>query len=212
MEAIPFTLKVPGRDDMTWSEIAGTSYRFGGLLRLEADALLLEWTGSAAVEEVGFTGVRTEQIALPSESLTVPLSEIRSLRLAGGWIRPHLEITANDLDPAALRPKRGRREGPAVAGSAGSRGGPAASRRRAGRLRRRLGSADRQASPPSSLSSTHDHDSDEAVMAAAKRRSAATGECRRGQNARRLGESRSSPTWTRFASHWCSVSAFRRGT
>ncbi len=98
MEAIPFTLKVPGRDDMTWSEIASTSYRFGGLLRLEADALLLEWTGSAAVEEVGFTGVRTEQIALPSESLTVPLSEIRSLRLAGGWIRPHLEITANDLD------------------------------------------------------------------------------------------------------------------
>ncbi len=98
MEAIPFTLKVPGKEDMTWSEIASTSYHFRGFLRLEAETLLLEWAGSAEVEEVGFAGVRTEKVALPSESLTVPLSEIRSLRLAGGWIRPYLEITANDLD------------------------------------------------------------------------------------------------------------------
>ncbi len=98
MEAIPFTLKVPGKEDMTWSEIASTSYRFRGFLRLEAETLLLEWAGSAAVEEVGLTGVRTEQVALPSESLTVPLSDIRTLQLAGGWLRPRVEITANDLD------------------------------------------------------------------------------------------------------------------
>lgn len=98
MDAIPFALKVPGKDDMTWSEIATTSYRFRGLLRLEADALLLEWAGSAELEEVSLAGVRTERIALPSESLTVPLADIRTLRLAGGWIRPYLEITANDLD------------------------------------------------------------------------------------------------------------------
>lgn len=98
MESIPFALKVPGKDDMTWSEIASTSYRFRGFVRLESDGLLLEWTGSAEVEEVSLTGVRTEQVALPTESLTVPHSEIRTLRLAGGWIRPYLEITANSLD------------------------------------------------------------------------------------------------------------------
>lgn len=98
MEAIPFTLKVPGKDDMTWSEIASTSYRFRGFLRLDADQLLLEWAGSAEVEEVSLAGVRTERIPLPTESLAVPLSEIRTLRLAGGWIRPHLEITGNNLD------------------------------------------------------------------------------------------------------------------
>jgi hypothetical protein len=98
MEAIPFALKVPGKDDMTWSEIATTSYRFRGFLRLEADQLLLEWSGSAEVEEVSLGGIRTERVALPTESLTVPLSEIRALRLAGGWIRPRIEITANDLD------------------------------------------------------------------------------------------------------------------
>lgn len=98
MDPIPFSLKVPGKDDMTWSEIATTSYRFRGLLRLEADGLLLEWAGTAEVEEVSFAGVRTDRINLPSESLLVPIAAVRTLRVAGGWLRPHIELTAHDWD------------------------------------------------------------------------------------------------------------------
>jgi len=103
MESLPFKLKVPGQDDMTWSEIASTSYRFRGVLRLQPDGLRLEWTGSAEVEEVSLIGVRIERIALPSESLDVPLTEIHTLRL-GGWIRPYLELATNDLDLLRIVP------------------------------------------------------------------------------------------------------------
>jgi hypothetical protein len=104
MHSIPFSLKVPGKDEMTWSEIASTSFKFRGFLRLEPGALLLEWAGSAEVEEVTFTGVRTDHVDLPSESLLVPLDEIRTLRLVGGWLRPRLELTATSMDLLRMVP------------------------------------------------------------------------------------------------------------
>lgn len=97
MEPLPFTLPVPGRDTLTLRAIGSTSYRFRGLLHLRPEAVELEWTGIARVDEVGWTGVRSERLALPLESVVLPLAALRTIRLAGGWLRPCLELTGTTL-------------------------------------------------------------------------------------------------------------------
>jgi hypothetical protein len=104
MEPLPFALRVPGKDTFTFTLIGSTRFRFRGLLRLVADALELEWTGTARVDEVGFTGIRAERLALPLESLTLPIDELRTIALRGGWLRPHLEIAATRLGALRIVP------------------------------------------------------------------------------------------------------------
>jgi len=96
MHRLPFSLKVPGKDEFTLSVIATTSFRFRGYLQLEEDALVIEWTGTASVDEVGLAGIRSDRLALPAESLAVPLEALHSCELGGGWIRPYVEITATE--------------------------------------------------------------------------------------------------------------------
>lgn len=98
MEPLPFSLRVPGLDKFTFEVIASTAYTFKGLLRLDPTALRLEWTGSAHVDEVAFSGIRSERVALPREALQVPYPLIRSVDLRGGWLRPNLELTGMYLD------------------------------------------------------------------------------------------------------------------
>jgi hypothetical protein len=98
MNPLPFTLRVAGVDTFTFEAIASTAFTFTGLLRLEPEAVYLEWTGSAHVDEVAFTGVRSEQVSLPQEYVHLPYPLLRSAELRGGWIRPHLELGGWQLD------------------------------------------------------------------------------------------------------------------
>jgi hypothetical protein len=104
MEPLPFALRVPGKDTLTLTLIGTTRFRFRGLLRLVAGALELEWTGTARVDEVGFAGIRAERLALPLESLTLALNELRTITLRGGWLRPHLDIAATTLGALRMVP------------------------------------------------------------------------------------------------------------
>lgn len=105
MLRLPFTLRIPGKDNLTQeSVISWTTFAFHGLMHFDGSALHLEWTGTAATDEVAGASVRSDTIALPPESVAIPLSRLRSVKLAGGWWRPRLEITGNDMTALAAVP------------------------------------------------------------------------------------------------------------
>jgi hypothetical protein len=110
MDSLPFTLKVPGKDDLTVTTASSTWFRFHGFLHLTPEELRLDWTGTAKVEAVSLLEVKEETVVLPDETLTLPLSRVRELLLKGGWWRPRLEMAGNDLDALRMVPseERGR--------------------------------------------------------------------------------------------------------
>jgi len=108
MDSLPFRLKVPGKDAVTVTTASSTSFRFHGLLHLLDDAIQLEWTGTARVEEVSLLAVKEETLALPDETLTLPLSRLREMQLGGGWWHPYLELMGNDLEALRIVPSEDR--------------------------------------------------------------------------------------------------------
>ncbi len=105
MIPLPFSLKVPARDNLAPASVTSwTTFAFHGLVHFDGRLLHLEWTGTAATDEVEGTSVRSDLMALPAESLSVPLERLRSVRLAGGWWRPRLEIAGNDMQALAAVP------------------------------------------------------------------------------------------------------------
>jgi hypothetical protein len=104
MRALPFTLKVPGRDELTLAGASSTHFRFTGLLHAHEEELLLEWRGTARVEKFGLTGIGDETLPLPDESLALPYPRLRDIALQGGWLLPRLVLMGNDLDALRLIP------------------------------------------------------------------------------------------------------------
>lgn len=98
MVPVPFRLKVPGKDLSSVGTVAWTTFRLEGLLSFDSGALRIQWSGTGLLDAVTGVDVRSEVVPIPSETLVVPLEQIRSARLLGGWWRPRLELTANDLD------------------------------------------------------------------------------------------------------------------
>lgn len=108
MDSLPFALKVPGKDAVTVTSVSSTTFRFHGMLRLEEHTLLIDWSGTAAIDEVGMLNVTSEVLSLPHESLALPFGLVRGIALRGGWWRPYLEITGNDLEALRVIPSEDR--------------------------------------------------------------------------------------------------------
>jgi hypothetical protein len=108
MDSLPFALKVPGKDSVTVTRVSSTTFRFHGLLRLEEHTLLIDWSGTAEIDEVGMLNVTSEVLSLPHESLALPLGLVRRIALRGGWWRPCLEIAGNDLETLRVIPSEDR--------------------------------------------------------------------------------------------------------
>ncbi len=104
MASLPFRLKVPGRDELTFAGASTTSFRFRGLLHPEDEGLFLEWTGTARVERFGFTGIADDTLPLPDESLLVPYDRLRDVTLQGGWLLPRLLLMSDDLEALRVIP------------------------------------------------------------------------------------------------------------
>lgn len=104
MLRLPFTLKVPSRDNLRGAVTSWTTFAFHGLMHFDGTALHLEWSGTAATVDIEGVSVRSDVISLPAESSVIPLSRLRSAKLAGGWWRPRLEVTANDTTALAIVP------------------------------------------------------------------------------------------------------------
>ena len=108
MDALPFSLRVPGKDVVELSHASSTQFKFHGFLRVGDGELLFEWSGTAKVEEVGLLGVDTRTLSLPYESLALSLDRIGAIALRGGWWRPYLEVTGNDLKALRIIPGEGQ--------------------------------------------------------------------------------------------------------
>lgn len=105
MLRLPFTLKVPSRDILRGeSTVSWTTFTFQGLMHFDGSALHIEWSGIAATDEVEGVSVRSDVMSLPAESVVIPLSRLRSVKLLGGWWRPRLELTGNDMTALAVVP------------------------------------------------------------------------------------------------------------
>lgn len=104
MAPIPFTLKVAGRDYSTEDFTAWSTDKVHGLLHFDGRSLTIEWAGTASIDEVRGLEVHSQTVPLPPQVLSIPLLRLRTAKLAGGWWRPRLELTGNDLEALALVP------------------------------------------------------------------------------------------------------------
>jgi hypothetical protein len=105
MLPLPFQLKVPARDNLAGeSVVSWTTFAFHGLMWFDGALLQVEWSGTAATDEVEGASVRSDVMALPTESVSIPLERLRAVRLAGGWWRPRLELSGNDMTALAQVP------------------------------------------------------------------------------------------------------------
>lgn len=105
MLRLPFRLKVPSKDNLTQESVTSwTTFAFHGLMHFDGTALHIEWGGTAATDVVEGVSVRSGIISLPPESVVIPVSRLRSVKLAGGWWRPRLELTGNDVTALAVVP------------------------------------------------------------------------------------------------------------
>jgi hypothetical protein len=93
METLPFWLKVGKKETVTWTGFHTARYRFQGFLRLANNSLLLEWSGTTKIEDVGFLGIKSRTHALPHEQMELPLEQLRGIELRGGWLRPRVELS-----------------------------------------------------------------------------------------------------------------------
>jgi hypothetical protein len=99
---LPFRLKVAGKDEVHGLDVTSTSFRIHGYLQVDGDVLVIEWGGTAHVQEVGAMNVRDETEPLPDERLEVPIADLRRAELTGGWLRPRLRVQARRV--GALSP------------------------------------------------------------------------------------------------------------
>ncbi len=105
MPPLPFKLRVAARDNLAGdSVVSWTTFTCHGLMRFDGALLHIEWTGTAHTDEVEGVSVRSDVMALPRESTSIPLGRLQSVRLAGGWWRPRLELTGNDMTALAEVP------------------------------------------------------------------------------------------------------------
>jgi hypothetical protein len=101
---LPFRLKVPGTDRFENFEAVSTSFRFRGHLGFDGDLLIISWAGVARVQEVGILTVRDDQLPLPCEEITVPVSHLARAGLDGGWWRPRVRLQAKVSGTLSLIP------------------------------------------------------------------------------------------------------------
>jgi len=94
---LPFRLKVPGKDEIDGVGVTSMSFRVHGYLHLDQEMLVVEWGGTAHVQEVGALKIRDETEALPEERLAIHVADLLRAELVGGWFRPRLRIQARRI-------------------------------------------------------------------------------------------------------------------
>jgi hypothetical protein len=106
---LPFRLRPASETQVEPWHTKTVSYRIHGLVRIEAGALVLEWSGAAEVVETKGTGTRVKEETLPVRTINVPVTRVARLALEGRWWRWRVVLRATDL--AALAEVPGARHG-----------------------------------------------------------------------------------------------------
>lgn len=98
VEPVPFQVPLPGRDTIGLDGIRSTTWRLHGLLHLDADVLVFEWSTVRHSERVSLTSVTVKDDVTPAELLDVPVAWIADAELRGAWWRPRLVLRGRRLD------------------------------------------------------------------------------------------------------------------
>lgn len=106
---LPFRLKAASETQVAPWHTRTVSYRIHGLARVEDGHVVLQWSGAAEVIEVKGTGTRVKKETLPVRTVTLPVTRVAQLALAGRWWRWRVVLRATDL--AALAEVPGARDG-----------------------------------------------------------------------------------------------------
>jgi hypothetical protein len=97
-QPVPFQVSLPGHDTLDFDGAQSETYRVHGLLHLDGDTVIFEWSTASRVERVSFTGVEVEDEVTEPELLEVPATWIADARVTGGWWAPRLRLRGRRLD------------------------------------------------------------------------------------------------------------------
>jgi len=95
--ALPFVIH--RKHDVVGMEVTSTTETVHGLLRLDGDALHIQWRVARKTEHVGWQ-IRTDKEVEPVREVTVPLSAVGGATVRRRWRWPpvvYLVLTAADL-------------------------------------------------------------------------------------------------------------------
>lgn len=102
--AVPFSLSLPKEAAVDGAAVQSKVYQVRGMVRLEADRLTLEWSGSVEIVEVRGKGVRTLRQSVPAQRLVLPTSRIALFEARGRWWKPYLELRTDSIATLELMP------------------------------------------------------------------------------------------------------------
>lgn len=94
---LPFRIRLPGEDSVSFAEIRDVSRRVDGLLHCDEGGIVLEWELTESVDEVGFLSVSSTRNTYETEMLEVSFDWLASAELVGGILRPRLVLRARGL-------------------------------------------------------------------------------------------------------------------
>lgn len=98
--ALPFTLR-RSRDEFTASTVTSTTETVHGLLRLDAERLVIQWRLARQTDRIGAASMKSEEEVEAVREVVVPLDAVAGARVRLRWWRlgfgPEIVLTAADL-------------------------------------------------------------------------------------------------------------------
>ena len=85
--ALPFTLR-RSKDVIAGREITSTQETVHGLLRLDAESVLVQWRTSRAIDRVG-SEIRRDSEVEPVREVALPLAALAGAQVRWSWLRRH---------------------------------------------------------------------------------------------------------------------------
>jgi hypothetical protein len=93
---IPFTLKLAEETSLEHGRVVMSVSRVAGHARLDGDRLVVEWSGTRDVEEVGPGQLRRVSLPIPVGHVAVPVARLLRVGVRRRWWRPRLELVTTD--------------------------------------------------------------------------------------------------------------------
>jgi hypothetical protein len=94
--SLPFVMR--RSHDVFGREITSTTETIHGLVRLDGDALHIQWRAARSTDRVGRQEIRTDREVDPVREVTVPLNAVAGATIRRRWpLGARLVLTATDL-------------------------------------------------------------------------------------------------------------------
>ena len=102
--AVPFWLALDKETQIDPGRVQSKEFQVRGLVRMEADRLTLEWSGTVNIVEIHGGSVRNLRQSVPAQRLVLPASRIAQIELRGRWWKPRIELRTTGIGPLELVP------------------------------------------------------------------------------------------------------------